>query len=176
MKNLFLRTNDAFYNACIWISGLSLTAIALIIPWGIFARYVLGTGSRWPEPVAVLLVGVFTFLGAAAAYRANAHMAMALFTARLPASFGRASGVLIQLLMAIVSLFMLIWGINLCMATWGQFNSALPGLRVGMAYSPIPIGAAFTLSFVIERMLFGDQTERPIMQLDTHTPAAEGVE
>lgn len=34
MKNLFLRTNDAFYNACIWISGLSLTAIALIIQIG----------------------------------------------------------------------------------------------------------------------------------------------
>ncbi|VFR22155.1 TRAP-type C4-dicarboxylate transport system, small permease component [plant metagenome] len=174
MKNLILRANDALYNACIWISGLSLTAIALIIPWGIFARYVLGTGSRWPEPVAMLLVTVFTFLGAAAAYRANAHMAVAIFTARLGASFSKGCGVLIQLLMGIVALFMLIWGINLCMATWGQFNSALPGLRTGMAYLPIPVGAAVTLAFVIERMLLGEQHERPIMQLDA--PAAEGVE
>ena len=45
--------------------------MSLIIPWGVFTRYVLGTGSQWPEPIAIMLMVVFTFLGAAAAYRAN---------------------------------------------------------------------------------------------------------
>ncbi len=56
--------------------------MSLIIPWGVFARYVLGTGSQWPEPIAILLMVVFTFLGAAAAYRAGAHIAVAMLTDR----------------------------------------------------------------------------------------------
>ncbi|MEY4585556.1 MAG: hypothetical protein RJB10_2053, partial [Pseudomonadota bacterium] len=46
MKNNFLRSNDALYLACIWISGASIFIMSLIIPWGIFTRYVLGTGSQ----------------------------------------------------------------------------------------------------------------------------------
>src|SRR5690606_15353943 len=114
------------------------------------------------------------FLGAAAAYRAKAHMAVGLLTSRLPPAAAKACDLLIQVLMGITTLFMLIWGVRLYMATWGQFNSALPGLRVGLAYSPIPIGAALTLSFVIERMLCGDQSGRPVMQVDG--VAAEGAE
>ena len=39
--------------------------MCLIIPWGVFARYVLGIGSQWPEPIAILMMVVFTFFGAA---------------------------------------------------------------------------------------------------------------
>ena len=49
-----------------------------------FARYVLGTGSQWPEPIAILLMVVFTFFGAAAGYRAGAHIAVAMLTDRMP--------------------------------------------------------------------------------------------
>lgn len=174
MKSLLLHTNDALYRACVWVAGLSLTIVAIIIPWGVFARYALGTGSRWPEPIAVLLMVIFTFLGAAAAYRANAHMAVALLTSRLSPARSHALELLVQGLMAITALFMMIWGINLCVATWGQFNAALPGLRVGMAYLPIPVGAALTLSFVIERILCGEQSGRAAVQLDGH--ASEGAD
>lgn len=175
MKNHILRVNDALYLASVTIAGLSLTTIAIIIPWGIFGRYVLGTGSRWPEPVAILLVVVFTFLGAAAAYRANAHMAVLAFSGRLRGVAATLCQLGVQLLMGLVALFMLIWGIRLCIATWGQFNAALPGLRVGMAYAPIPIGAALTLVFVIERLVFGDQSQRRVLRLDPDLEPEEGV-
>ena len=89
MKNSLLRINDKLYMTCIWVAGLSVLAIALIIPWGVFARYVLGTGSSWPEPTAILLMMVFTFIGAAASYRAGAHMAVAMVTDRLPPNLRR---------------------------------------------------------------------------------------
>ena len=57
--------------------------MSLIVPWGVFTRYVLGTGSQWPEPIAILLMLVFTFIGAAAAYRAGAHIAVTMLTDRL---------------------------------------------------------------------------------------------
>ena len=67
MKNTLLRVNDAIYKTCVWVAGLAIVVMSMIIPWGIFARYVLGSGGGWPEPVAILLMVIFTFLGAATA-------------------------------------------------------------------------------------------------------------
>ena len=77
------RALDGLYLACIWTAGLSILAMSLIIPAGVFARYVFGVGAQWPEPIAILLMVVFTFIGAAAAYRAGAHIAVAMLTDRL---------------------------------------------------------------------------------------------
>lgn len=160
MKNSLLRLNDLIYLSCIWVAGLSITAMALIIPWGIFARYVLRSGAGWPEPVAILLMAIFTFVGAAASYRAGAHMAVTTLTDRMPASWQRYVDLLVQVLMALICLFMLIWGIKLCIATWNQYMSTLPTLRVGIAYSPIAIGGFLSLIFIVEKLLFGDQRHR----------------
>jgi len=166
MKNQLLRINDRIYMSCIWVAGLSVLAIALIIPWGVFARYVLGSGSSWPEPTAILLMMVFTFIGAAASYRAGAHMAVAMLTDRMSPSVRQAVGVFSQLLMATVCLFMTIWGTKLCLSTWNQFMASLPALRVGITYMPIPVGGLLTLIFVLEKLLFGDQSNRRVVRFD----------
>ncbi|SCZ31014.1 MULTISPECIES: TRAP transporter small permease [Pseudomonas] len=166
MKNLLLRINDRIYMACIWVAGLSVLTISLIIPWGVFARYVLGTGSSWPEPTAILLMMVFTFIGAAASYRAGAHMAVAMVTDRLQPNMRRTMSIVSQVLMGTICLFMTIWGTKLCLSTWNQFMSALPTLRVGITYMPIPIGGALTLIFVLEKLLLGDQSNRRVVQFD----------
>lgn len=166
MKNLLLRLNDKLYMACIWVAGLSILAISLIIPWGVFARYILGTGASWPEPTAILLMMVFTFIGAAASYRAGAHMAVAMLTDRLPTEVKSAASIVAQLLMATMCLFMAIWGTKLCLSTWNQFMSALPTLRVGITYMPIPVGGFLTLIFVLEKLLLGDQSQRRVVRFD----------
>ncbi|WP_025994250.1 TRAP transporter small permease [Pseudomonas viridiflava] len=166
MKNTLLRINDTLYRVCIGIAGLSVLTMTLIIPWGIFARYVLGSGSSWPEPVAILLMVVFTFFGAAASYRAGAHMAVAMAVDRMPVQLRKVAAVIVQLLMAIVALFMIFKGFKLCATTWNQFLGELPGLRVGISYLPIPIGGIVTLIFVLERMFLGDQSHRSVMRFD----------
>ena len=166
MKNTLLRINDTLYRVCIGIAGLSVLTMTLIIPWGIFARYVLGSGSSWPEPVAILLMVVFTFFGAAASYRAGAHMAVAMAVDRMPVQLRKVAVVVVQLLMAIVALFMIFKGFKLCATTWNQFLGELPGLRVGISYLPIPIGGIVTLIFVMEKMFLGDQSHRSVMRFD----------
>lgn len=166
MKNLLLSINDRIYMACIWVAGLSVLTISLIIPWGVFARYILGTGSSWPEPTAILLMMVFTFIGAAASYRAGAHMAVAMVTDRLNPNMRRTMSIVSQVLMGIICLFMTIWGTKLCLSTWNQFMSAMPTLRVGITYMPIPVGGALTLIFVVERLLLGDQSNRRVVRFD----------
>lgn len=166
MRERFLAFNDAVYLACIWLAGIAITVMSLIIPWGIFTRYVLGTGSQWPEPVAILMMVLFTFVGTAAAYRAGAHIAVAMVTDRLPAALQRPLAGLVHLLMLAVALFMLWYGTNLCIATWGQVIGELPFIPVGLTYTPVPIGGAITALFVIEHILCGSQAQRDIVTYD----------
>jgi len=163
MQERFHAFNDALYLACLWVAGIAITIMTLIIPWGIFTRYVLGTGSQWPEPVAILLMVVFTFLGAAVSYRAGAHIAVALITDRLPQVLKRPLAGLVHLMMLSVALFMLYYGTRLCLATWGQNIGELPFIPVGLTYTPVPIGGLITALFVIEHISFGSQSERAIV-------------
>jgi len=166
MKTLFLRVNDTLYRGCIWVAGLSILTMSLIIPWGIFARYVLGTGASWPEPVSILLMVLFTFIGAAASYRAGAHMAVAMVTDRLPEALRQWVAVFTQLLMVGVCVFMTWYGFKLCVTTWNQYMASLPSVRVGMSYAPIPVGGVLTLIFVLEKLLLGDQSQRKVVRFD----------
>ena len=60
------RAMDALYRLCAIIAGSALVLISLVVPWGVYTRYVLDSASSWPEPMAILLSIVLTFFGAAA--------------------------------------------------------------------------------------------------------------
>ncbi len=154
---------DAIYRLCIWVSGLSIALMSLIVPWGVFARYVLGSGSSWPEPIAIMLMVIFTFLGGAAAYRAGAHIAVQMLTSRLPPALQKAVAVLSDLVMLAVCLFIAVWGTKLCIGTWGQSLDTLPWMPVGLTYAALPLGSLFTALFVLERMAFGPMAHRPLV-------------
>jgi TRAP-type C4-dicarboxylate transport system permease small subunit len=138
--------------------------MSLIIP-GASSPATLGTGSSWPEPVAILLMVVFTFVGAAASYRAGAHMAVAMITDRLPPLQRQLVALLVQLLMILVCVFMTYYGTKLCITTWNQFWRPCR-VWVGMTYAPIPIGGVLTLVFVLEKLLLGDQSHRKVVRFD----------
>jgi len=162
----FVRLMDRLYLAAIWLAGIAILLMSLIIPWGVFTRYVLGRGSQWPEPIAILFMMVFTFVGTAAAYRAGGHIAVTLFTDRLPAALQRSAARLVDLLMAVACLFVAWYGTRLVVETMNQSISELPWLPVGVTYAAIPLGAAMTLAFVIERIVFGAQTQRAVVRFE----------
>lgn len=166
MKNVVLRFNDGVYMACIWVAGLAIATMALIIPVGIFYRYVLNAGLSWPEPIAILLMVLFTFVGAAAGFRANAHMAVAMLTDRLPQSFQPVITVFVRIAMGAIALFMTVWGYKLCAATWYQYLDSITFIRVGISYAPIPLGGAITLLFVLEQLFYGDQSKRRVVDYE----------
>lgn len=166
MKNPLHAFLDAVYLACIWIAGLSIFVMSLIIPVGVFARYVLGFGAAWPEPIAILLMVIFTFVGAAAAYRAGAHIAVAMITDRLPRPLKKFCSVAVNLLMLVICLFMLFYGTRLSLETMGQTITSLPWMPVGVTYMPVPIGGFLTLLFVLETLVFGPQHERAVIRFD----------
>jgi TRAP-type C4-dicarboxylate transport system permease small subunit len=166
MDHSFVRAMDRLYLASIWIAGIAITVMSLVIPWGVFSRYVLGEGSQWPEPVAILLMMVFTFIGAACAYRAGGHIAVQMIVDMFPAVARRWLARGVDLLMAVVCLFVTWYGLQLCIGTWGQTIAEVPWLPVGVTYAALPVGSAVTLLFVIERMVFGTQEMRPVVRYE----------
>lgn len=153
--NAYRRAMDALYLMCVGISGISLVIMTVMIPVGVYYRYVLNAALPWPEPLSVLLVILFTFLAAASCYRGGIHISVVLLTDTLSPAFRRVVNLATEGIMALLCLFMLIWGLKLVETTWHQVVGEFPFLSVGITYLPIPLGAAITLLFIFERVWLG---------------------
>src|SRR5512134_1996488 len=150
MRNGYRRAMQAVYIACIVLSGLAMVAITLMIPSGVFMRYVMNDPLQWPEPASVIMMVFFSFIGGAAVYRANAQIAVeALMRAVGPRS--RAT---------------LQWGVHLCIITQGNTVAEFPWLSVGIVYMPIPIAGLLTLLFIIEKVWLGEPPKSDVMYSD----------
>src|SRR5665213_1591923 len=120
MQGTLRRAMDALYWSCAIVAGVSLVAIVLIIPYGVYTRYVLDSAASWPEPAAILLTVVLTFFGAAIGYRNGTHMRVTVLRDNLPPRLRPAIDVVAEGLVAVISVFMVVWGTRLVEATWHQ--------------------------------------------------------
>jgi TRAP-type C4-dicarboxylate transport system permease small subunit len=160
---------EGLYLACIAVSGAALVAITLIIPLGVFMRYVMNNPLSWPEPAAVVMMVMFSFLGGAAVYRANVHVAVEALLNAVAPRVRRAMLWGVDACMAAIALFMLGYGAHLCVITRFQTMAEFPALSVAIVYSPIPVAGLLTLLFLIERVWVGDPPKTSIMYRDKAT-------
>jgi len=163
----FRRAMDALYWSGAVLSCGALVLISAIIPWAVYTRYILNSAASWPEPLAVLLTIAVTFVGAANCYRQRIHMNMTVGTNLLSPKLRVGAALVSELLMGAVALFMLVWGMKLVLATWGNSVDEFPWLSVGITYLPIPVSGAMMLLFVIERLTIGPP---PQDGSDAHVP------
>jgi TRAP-type C4-dicarboxylate transport system permease small subunit len=166
MKSAYRRAMQALYIACIVLSGLAMVAITLMIPTGVFMRYVMNDPLQWPEPASVIMMVFFSFVGGAAVYRANAQIAVeALIKAVGPRTrAGMMWGV--HFCMFIIATFMLGYGVHLCYITRGNTIAEFPWLSVGIVYMPIPIAGLLTLLFLVEKVWLGEPPKTDVMYSD----------
>jgi TRAP-type C4-dicarboxylate transport system permease small subunit len=155
MKVSIVRFLDVIYLACIVISAIALIVMTLVIPYGVFMRYVLNSAAAWPEPLSVLMMILFSFFGGAACYRANAHISVMLLSDALPPAMRKPLALLAELCMAGIALFMLYYGWLLAQQLMGQVIGEFPFLKTGVTYLPIPAGGLITLLFIGERVFIG---------------------
>ncbi len=166
MAEFYRSAMDKAYLACAFIAGVAMVLISVIIPWAVFTRYVLNSAASWPETAAVLLTIVVTFFGAAACYRLGLHMSVTVAVDLLPPRARKIADFTVEMLMAVIAIFMIIYGVKLCEAVWNNTIAEFPFLSVGVVYSPIPLGGLFTLLFIIEHLTIG----RPAAEADPHLP------
>ncbi len=160
---------ELLYLACVVLSGIALVVITLIIPAGVFMRYVMNNPMAWPEPAAVIMMVMFSFLGGAAVYRANVHIAVEALLNAVKPEVRRLMLWAVDACMGATTLFMLGYGIQLCLVTRYSTMAEFPGLSQAIVYMPIPIAGFLTLLFLIERVWVGDPPRTSIMYSDQPT-------
>jgi len=170
-KARYARAMEKLYVACVGLSGVALVVITLVVPYGVFMRYVMSSARSWPEPLAVLLMVVFSFVGGAAVYRADMHMAVNALLDAVNAAKRRALLWAVDLCVAATALFMLGYGAHLVLVTWHQSIAEFPGLSVGVTYLPIPVSGALLVCFLVERVWCGPPPKTSIMYRDQQTEA-----
>jgi TRAP-type C4-dicarboxylate transport system permease small subunit len=167
MSERYRQGMEWLYIACIVFSGASMVAITLMIPFGVFMRYVMNDPLQWPEPASVIMMVAFSFIGGAAVYRANVHIAVEALVHSVGPRAQRALRWASDACMIAIALFMLAYGAHLCELTWGNSVAEFPGLSVGVVYLPIPISGLLTLLFIFERLWLGPPPRSSIMYRDS---------
>jgi TRAP-type C4-dicarboxylate transport system permease small subunit len=166
MRDHYRKAMQRLYLGCIVLSGLAMVAITLMIPSGVFMRYVMHDPLQWPEPASVIMMVFFSFVGGAAVYRANQQIAVeALMKAVAPRSrVAMQWGV--HACMLLIAVFMLGYGAHLCYVTRGNTIAEFPWLSTGIVYLPIPLGGLLTLLFIVEKIWLGEPPQDDVMYSD----------
>ena len=166
MRDSYRRLMQQLYIGCIVLSGLGMVAITLIIPSGVFMRYVMNDPLQWPEPAAVIMMVFFCFIGGAAVFRANQQIAVEALMRAVNAPSRIAMQWSVHACMISIAAFMIVYGAHLCWLTRGNTIAEFPWLSVGIVYLPIPLGGLLTLLFIIEKIWLGEPARDDVMYSD----------
>lgn len=162
MVTTFVRAMDWLHAACIAVASVIVVVITVIIPYGVFTRYVLNSASSWPEPMAILLMIWLSFLSAVICYREHLHISVGMLPNALKGKPRVVLGIIIEVMMMASSVFLLWFGMKLCQRLWYQSIAEFPAVSVGLSYLPVPIGGALTALFIVERAIKGDWFPEPV--------------
>jgi TRAP-type C4-dicarboxylate transport system permease small subunit len=155
MKTAYRSAMEWLYIGCIVLAGVAMVLMNLFIPYGVFMRYVVNSAASWPEPASILMMIWFSFVGGAAAYRANAHIAVGTLLNMVNDTNRRRLERFGDVGMGIIGIFMIKWGVQLVHAVWDNRVAEFPEISVGASYIPIPVAGVITLLFCIERLWIG---------------------
>lgn len=160
----YSRVMDVLYWICIIIPAFALVTMTLLVTASVFSRYVLSYGASFFEPFTVILAIQLTFFGAAACYRSNSHIRLALFVGLMPEKKQKIVIYFGSILMAVFSAIMVVHGIELAEATFGQGYYEFPLIPAGAIYLTIPVTGAITFLFAVEKLIFKPLTAAQFSQ------------
>jgi TRAP-type transport system small permease protein len=159
MRPAYVRVMDVLYVACMVVAIVSIVSMTILIFVGVIMRYIFYMGAAFAEPSSIFFAVQLTFYGAAACYRARAHLRIQFFAGLLPTRLQWIPDALVKLLMAIIAVAMIYYGADLVQTTWFQAYPEFTYIRVGAVYSAIPGGGLVLLLFVIESVFFPNAME-----------------
>jgi TRAP-type C4-dicarboxylate transport system permease small subunit len=163
MKLRYQQAMEGLYLGCIVISAVAVVVMTAVIPYGVVMRYLVLSPQSWPEPLSILLMIVFTFIGGAGVYRAQVHIRINALLDIVSPRVRTKMLLVADALMVVACLFMVGYGAMLVRTTWFQSIAEFPGLSVGLTYLPIPVSGFLTFLFVIEYLWIGSPPKTSII-------------
>lgn len=135
------------------LGSLGLVAMAAIIGWQVFGRFILDSSPSWTEQASLILMIWYVMFAAAAGVYEGFHIRIALLEERLgerAAPVRRAVAAIVLLL----GLVLLVYGAQL---TWLVRENVVPSLGVSrsVAYIPMPISGLLMALFALPQIIDG---------------------
>lgn len=163
------RVLDLVSRSALWIAGAGLVLMTGIVALQVFSRYVLNASPSWTEPLAVMLMGWFIFLGAAVGVREGFHMGFDVLLHVLPPAAAPWLRSISDAAILAFGLGMTVYGLQLIVRTW---TATLPvlGLPGGFSYMSLTAGGLLISLFTVERLALRLTGAAP-----DHDPNAENV-
>ncbi len=155
---------DGIALVCKVLTGTALVVLTLIFGWLVWGRYVLNDTPTWVEQVALLLVMLITFLGAAVGIHESSHLGVSYFRDIAPARVRAAFTVLTHVVMAGFGALMAWHSHTLMLFKWG---SEIPLIHVpeGLRALPIMVCGGLICLFSLGHLLAMARGSEPDMQL-----------
>lgn len=155
------RTLNAIAAVCRIMTGVALVVLTAIFGWLVFGRYVLNDTPTWVEQVALLLVMLIAFIGAAVGVHENKHLAVLLLRDSVPRPMRFFLILISDLLLAGFGLLMFWFGAKLTAFKWGS-DIPLINLPEGLRSLPLTIGGLLILLFSLGHIanLFSRRDDR----------------
>ncbi|MFQ3621847.1 MAG: TRAP transporter small permease [Spirochaetales bacterium] len=154
---IVVKVFELFHRFIVGLAKVLLVAMTIIISINVFMRYVLNSGIRWSEEIALVLVVWFTFLSMAMGVKNHLHIHLNLLPSSLPSWLNTLLVKLENLLMLGCGIVFLVYGGILTKFT---LQSILPGtgLPAGVLYVVMPI-ASIPIIYDSVRELFSKGSE-----------------
>ena len=124
-----------------WIVLAVFWALAFVVFYQVFTRYVLNDAAGWTEEIARYLLVAVTFLGGAMAIRRNTHIQVDFVYRFLPQGVGRALSLFVDFA-RVAFLGYAVWLTWLLMDRIGSQRLAIVELPIGLVFGAMLAGFA----------------------------------
>lgn len=131
------------------LAGGFLFLVLIMVSAQVASRYLLDFSLAAASELSIYATIWSVFLGAAAAFRSNSHIAMTIAKNALPPRLKKLATLLIFLLLAGFLCLVIFQGYDLAQRAMRQVSSA-SGLPVGYVTIALPVGSVLALIFLAE--------------------------
>ena len=135
-----------------WMAMAALAAIAILIPYEVFGRYVIGRMSTWTNEFCQYAVVWATMMGGTVGLKRGMHVGITSLTDSLPPGPCRwVQGIGYVCMMIFLSL-MTYYGFDQTIMNIKQTSSTV-GISMSIPYAALPIGFLIMLSVTVEQLV-----------------------
>lgn len=129
-----------------------MAVIAVIVPYEVFGRYVLGDMPAWSGEAATFALVWVTMMGGAAGLRRGYRIGITILYEKLPPGAARVVRALADVLVLGFFLVMAVFGADQTLVNVHQISPAM-GLPMAIPYAALPAGFALMFLFTLEETL-----------------------
>ena len=126
--------------------------IALVIPYEVFGRYVLGDMPMWSGEAATYSLVWVSMLGGAVGLRKGIQVGIGLVYEKMPPQWAAKVRLLGAFVMLLFLSAMIYFGVQQTLDNWRQISPAL-GIRMAIPYLALPAGFTLMWLFTLEQIL-----------------------